>query len=127
MTKTGELVLSVVPMPCDTNAGGDIFGGWIMSQIDLAGAVLAIRRAQGKRIVTAKVSSLEFHKPVKVGDLVTCHGSVTNVGRTSVSIHIDVYADRSRGGQEHIKVTQADLVYVAIDNERKPIPIDDEE
>ena len=115
--------LRVVPMPCDTNAGGDVFGGWIMSQVDIAGAVAAIRRAGGKRIVTATVSSLDFHKPVYVGDLVSLYATVTGTGRTSISVHVDVYADRSRNNEEHIKVTQADLVYVAIGSDRKPIPI----
>ena len=122
-----DLILSVVTMPADTNAGGDVFGGWIMSQVDMAGAVVGIRRANGKRIVTAKVSSLEFHKPVFVGDLVTVYARVTEVRNTSMSVHVDVYADRNRSGHDHIKVTQADLVYVAIDNDRNPIPIDDED
>ena len=92
-----------------------------------AGAVAAIRRAGGKRIVTATVSSLDFHKPVYVGDLVSLYAAVTNTGRSSISVHVDVYADRSRTNEEHIKVTQADLVYVAIDGNRKPIPIDEGE
>lgn len=121
---TREITLRVVPMPCDTNAGGDVFGGWIMSQVDIAGAVVAIRETNGKRIVTAKVSSLDFHKPVYVGDLVTFHAEVTGTGRTSVNVHVDVYAERGRDAVNPIKVTQADLVYVAINDDRIPIPID---
>ena len=127
MEREGELILSVVPMPCDTNAGGDVFGGWIMSQMELAGAVLAIRAVKGNRVVTATVSTLDFHKPVFVGDLVTVYGEITKRGRTSIHVHTDVYADRSRGGQEHVKVTQGDFVYVAIDEDRKPVPIDESE
>jgi acyl-CoA thioesterase YciA len=123
---TGDPTLRVVPMPCDTNSGGDVFGGWIMSQVDIAGAVVAIRRANGKRIVTATVSRLDFHKPVFVGDLVTFYATVTETGRTSVTVHVDVFAERGRASADHVKVTQADLIYVAIDENRKPTPIDEE-
>ena len=124
MDYDGHPVIRVVPMPCDTNPGGDIFGGWIMSQIDIAGAVVAIRRAQGKRIVTATVSSLDFHKPVHVGDLVSLYAEITDTGTTSITVHVDVFAERGRAEGEPVKVTQADLIYVAIDENRKPTPID---
>lgn len=111
-------------MPADTNPAGDVFGGWIMSQVDMAGAVLATKIVK-QRIVTAHISSLQFHKPVFVGDLVSCYASVEKFGHTSIHIHVDVFADRGRTNEEHIKVTEADLVYVAIDENRKPTPIGD--
>lgn len=117
-----DLVLRVMPMPHDMNPSGDVFGGWIMSQVDIAGAIQAIHVAKG-RVVTASVSSLQFHKPVFVGDLVSLYAEVTNIGTTSITIHVDVYADRGREQGNPIKVTEADLVYVKIDENRKPIPI----
>jgi len=120
----GELTLRLVPLPADTNPAGDVFGGWIMSQVDIAGAVLATKIVK-QRVVTAYVSSLQFHKPVFVGDLVSCYADVTKFGHTSIHIHVDVYADRGRTNENHVKVTEADLVYVAIDENRRPIPIGD--
>jgi len=113
----------VLAMPTDTNAAGDIFGGWIMSQVDIAGSIAAYRRAGG-RVVTVAVNSFQFHKPVFVGDLISCYAEVVRVGRTSLTVHVEVYAERSRGIEEAIRVTEAALTYVAVDQDRKPRPVD---
>ena len=113
-------VLRVPCMPADTNQGGSIFGGWIMSQVDIAGSIPASTRAKGY-IVTRAVESFEFKKPVYVGDLISCYADVIATGKTSVTVRVDVYAERSEQGQtECIKVTEAKLVYVAIDKNGKP-------
>lgn len=115
-------VLRTVPMPSDTNYAGDIFGGWIMSQVDTAGSIPATRRANG-RVVTVAVNSFVFKQPVLVGDLVSFYADVIKVGRTSITIEVEVYAQRGvRDGKNEIciKVTEAVLTYVAIDNQRKP-------
>lgn len=115
--------LRVLAMPTDTNAAGDIFGGWIMSQVDIAGSIAAYRRAAG-RVVTVAVNSFQFHQPVYVGDLVSCYAEVTRVGRTSLTVHVEVFAERNRRIEECIKVTEATLTYVAIDKQRKPRPVE---
>lgn len=117
-----EPVIRVLAMPADTNAAGDIFGGWIMSQVDIAGSVTAYRRAKG-RVVTVAVNSFEFHQPVFVGDLVSCYAEVTRIGRTSLTVKVEVFAERQRREEECIKVTEATLTYVAVDDERKPRPV----
>jgi len=121
-----EPVLRLVPMPADTNASGDIFGGWIMSQVDIAGSIAAIRRANG-RVATIAVKEFQFHYPVFVGDLVSCYAEVTKVGRTSITVFIEVFAERRRQVEERIRVTEATVVYVAIDDDRKPRAVDAEE
>jgi len=108
--------------PRDTNAAGDIFGGWIMSQVDLAGAIVASRRAQG-RVVTVAVNSFQFHQPVYVGDLISCYASVEKTGNTSITVFVEVFAERYPSRTECIKVTEATLTYVAVDDNRKPRPI----
>ena len=113
----------VLAIPTDTNAAGDIFGGWIMSQVDIAGSIEAFRRARG-RVVTVAVNSFQFHKPVFVGDLVSCYAEVERVGRTSLTVRVEVYAERKRVREECIKVTEATLTYVAIDEGRRPRPVD---
>lgn len=118
----GQPVLRMVPMPSDTNHAGDIFGGWIMSQVDIAGSIPAIRRARG-RITTVAVNSFVFKQPVLVGDLVSFYANVLKVGRTSITVDVAVYAQRGvrEGGEEIcIKVTEAVLTYVAIDENRRP-------
>jgi acyl-CoA thioesterase YciA len=117
--------LRVVARPADTNAGGDIFGGWIMSQVDIAGSIAAYRLAKG-RVVTVAVDSLQFHQPVLVGDLISCYAKVIRVGRTSISVQVEVFAERDQGGIQHLKVTEAKLTYVAIDAQRRPRPINQE-
>ncbi len=111
--------LRVVPMPADTNSVGDIFGGWIMSHVDVAGAIAAARRARG-RVVTVAVNALTFKKPVMVGDVVSFYAEVIRVGRTSITTKVDVYAERRLQARECVKVTEAELTYVAIDQDRRP-------
>jgi acyl-CoA thioesterase YciA len=114
-----EPVLRVVPMPADANFAGDIFGGWIMSQVDIAGSIPAIRMARG-RVATIAVNSFVFKKPVFVGDLVSFYGRVVKVGRTSITVDVEVFAQRRPLGDECVKVTEATLTYVAVDEERRP-------
>jgi acyl-CoA thioesterase YciA len=111
--------LRVVPMPGDANAYGDVFGGWIMAQVDLAGGILAGRRANG-RVATVAVTSFLFKEPVFVGDLVSLYARILKSGRTSVTVDVAAYAERARISCEVVKVTEATLVYVATDAERRP-------
>jgi len=106
-------------MPADTNYAGSIFGGWILSHVDIAGSIAAIRRARGP-VTTVAVNSVEFREPVFVGDLVSCYAEVTRVGRTSITVQVEVYAERHPARAECIKVTQAVLTYVALDEHRRP-------
>jgi acyl-CoA thioesterase YciA len=114
----GDLILRTLAMPADTNANGDIFGGWIMAQMDIAGGILS-KEVTGSRTVTVAVESLQFIKPVKVGDVVCCYGRVMHIGGTSITINLEVWVkpilreneDKSR----RFKVTEAAFTYVAID------------
>ncbi len=116
-------VLRIVPMPADTNAHGTIFGGWVMSQVDIAGSVAAWERAQGP-VVTIAVNSFVFREPVFVGDLVSFYARVLKVGRTSITVDVEVFAQRRRQGRsEAVRVTEARLTYVAIDERREPRPV----
>ena len=113
-------VLRIVPMPADTNAHGTIFGGWVMAQVDIAGSIPAWDRAQGP-VVTVAVNSFVFKEPVFVGDIVSFYARVLKVGRTSVTIDVEVYAQRGRAGTRvAVKVTEAQLTYVAVDEARRP-------
>ena len=114
-----EPTLRLVPMPADSNSSGDIFGGWVMSQVDIAGSIPAIRRARG-RVVTVAVNSFVFRKPVMVGDIVSLYAEVVKVGRTSITVNVEVYAQRNPVKEECVKVTEATLTYVAVDTERRP-------
>jgi acyl-CoA thioesterase YciA len=114
-----HLALRVMPGPGDTNASGDIFGGWIMSQVDIAGSIVARRRAGG-RVVTVAVNAMQFHQPVFVGDLISCYAQITRTGRTSITVHVSAYAERRAERQEIIQVTEADVTYVAVDENRRP-------
>ena len=114
-----EPVLRVVPMPADSNYAGDIFGGWIMSQVDIAGAIPALRLARG-RVATVAVNSFVFKKPVFVGDLVSFYAHIVKVGRTSITVDVEVYAQRRSLSDACVKVTEATLTYVAVDEERRP-------
>ncbi len=111
--------LRLVPLPKDTNSAGDIFGGWIMSQVDIAGSVEAHRIAKG-RVVTVAVKEFKFHKPVYVGDLVSCYAEVSHIGNTSITIFVEVFSERNRLTQEAVKVTEAIVTYVAIDKQGNP-------
>ena len=114
-----ELVLKVIPLPSDTNGNGDIFGGWVMAQVDLAGSVLCARVAQG-RIATVAVNEFIFKQPVRVGDLLSFYSSVLRTGRTSITVQVEVFAERIRAQGQYVKVTEARLTYVAIDDEGRP-------
>ncbi|MBA8611009.1 acyl-CoA thioester hydrolase YciA [Vibrio cholerae] len=117
----GQLLLRTLAMPADTNANGDIFGGWLMSQLDLAGGILAKEISCG-RIVTVSVSSITFKKPVKVGDVVCCYGECTKIGRTSMSINLEVWVKpvKEEGVGERFQVCEATFNYVAIDANGRP-------
>ena len=117
-----ELVLKVIPMPADCNANGDIFGGWVMAQVDLAGSVIPARHAQG-RMATVAVNEFVFKQPVRVGDILSFFASLTRIGRTSMTVQVEVYAERFQAQGQYIKVTEASLTYVAIDDSGKPRPI----
>jgi acyl-CoA thioesterase YciA len=117
-----QLVLRVMPMPADANGNGDIFGGWIMAQVDLAGAVLPARIAKG-RIATVAVNQFIFKQPVSVSDLLSFYAKVERIGRTSVTVNVEVYAERNPANLHVVKVTEANLTYVAIDRAGNPRPI----
>ncbi|MFO1399326.1 MAG: acyl-CoA thioesterase [Burkholderiales bacterium] len=114
-----EPVLRVVPMPGDTNQHGDIFGGWIMSQVDIAGGVVAARHARG-RVATVAVNSFTFKQPVLVGDLVTFFAEIVRIGKTSITVDVEVFAQRNPKDEVTVKVTEASLTYVAVGADRRP-------
>lgn len=114
-----ELVLKVIPMPGDTNGNGDIFGGWVMAQVDLAGSVLPARVVLG-RMATVAVNEFIFKQPVRVGDILSFYAEISRVGTTSVTVRVEVYAERFRTQGQFVKVTEASLTYVAIDDEGRP-------
>jgi acyl-CoA thioesterase YciA len=126
---TGNLVLRTLAMPADTNANGDIFGGWIMSQMDIAGGILA-KEIANSRTVTVAAESIQFIRPVQVGDVVCCYGRVVQVGNTSVKINLEVWVKpilrETEERQRRFKVTEAAFTYVAIDEKgnKRPIPRD---
>jgi len=117
-----EPVLRVVPMPADTNQHGDIFGGWIMSQVDLAGCLLPARIARG-RIATVAVNEFVYRSAVSVGDLLSFYARVCRIGNTSVSVDVEVWAERRPSDPHLVKVTEAKVTYVATDDEGRPRPI----
>ena len=117
-----ELVLKVIPMPADCNANGDIFGGWVMAQVDLAGWVLPARHVNG-RMATVAVNQFIFKQPVRVGDILSFFAAVTHIGNTSITVQVEVYAERFGSQGQYIKVTEASVTYVAIDDAGKPRPI----
>ena len=114
----GEPTLRVMPLPADVNQNGDIFGGWIMAQVDIAGAIPAMRRARG-RVVTVSVNSFMFKQPVSIGDVVSFYATVVHVGRTSLTVNVEVFAERNYADPITVKVTEAQLTYVAIDSSGK--------
>jgi len=114
-----ELVLKVIPMPADCNANGDIFGGWVMAQVDLAGSVVPARYTQG-RMATVAVNEFIFKQPVRVGDILSFFSKVSRIGRTSITVKVEVYAERYHSQGKYLKVTEASLTYVAIDDNGKP-------
>ena len=116
------LVMRVMQLPADVNGNGDVFGGWIMAQVDMAGAVLPSRIAKG-RIATVAVNQFIFKQPVSIGDLLSFYAKVERIGRTSVTVHVQVYAERNPADLRVVKVTEANLTYVAIDGQGQPRPI----
>ena len=123
MLPASQPTTRVLAMPTDTNPSGDIFGGWIMSQVDIAASIAAHRRAR-TRTVTVAVNSFQFKKPVFVGDLVSTYAKVEKVGSTSLTIFVEVYAERGRQQTEVVKVTEAVLTFVAVDSDGKPVIVD---
>jgi acyl-CoA thioesterase YciA len=117
-----HLAIRVMATPADTNSAGDIFGGWLMAQVDIAGSIIARRHANG-RIVTVAVNSFEFRQPVFVGDLISCYAQITRIGKTSLTINVKAFAERQLETHEIILVTEADLTYVAVDENRQPRPL----
>jgi len=114
-----DLVLRVIPLPADANGNGDIFGGWIMAQVDLAGAVLPMRVSRG-RVTTVAVKEFLFKQAVSVGDLLSFYAQVLRIGNTSITVEVEVYAERNPANPQVVKVTQAQLTYVAIDAQGQP-------
>lgn len=114
-----ELVLKVIPMPADCNANGDIFGGWVMAQVDLAGAVLPARYVNG-RLATVAVNEFVFKQPVKVGDILSFFSTINRIGNTSITVKVEVFAERFTLQGTYLKVTEAMVTYVAIDGQGKP-------
>ena len=118
-----ELVLKVIPLPADCNANGDIFGGWVMAQVDLAGSVIPARYAKGRQ-ATVAVNEFVFKQPVRLGDILSFYSSLVRIGRTSVTVKVEVFAERFQAQGEYVKVTAATLTYVAIDENGRPRPIE---
>ncbi|MEW6164022.1 MAG: acyl-CoA thioesterase [Pseudomonadota bacterium] len=118
-----EPVLRVMPMPADVNAAGDVFGGWVMAQVDIAGAIPAMRRARG-RIATVAVNSFLFKQPISVGDVVSFYAQIVKVGRTSITVDVQVYAERDPAHPIIVKVTEATLTYVCLgtDGSKREVP-----
>jgi acyl-CoA thioesterase YciA len=117
-----ELVMKVIPMPADCNPNGDIFGGWVMAQVDLAGGVIPARFAQG-RMATVAVNQFVFKHPVRVGDILSFFSALTRIGRTSITVQVEVYAERFLSQKTYIKVTEASVTYVAIGDDGRPRPL----
>lgn len=121
-----EPVLRVMPLPADVNAAGDIFGGWVMAQVDIAGAIPAMRRARG-RIATVAVNSFLFKQPISVGDVVSFYASIVKTGRTSITVDVQVFAERNPDHPIVVKVTEAQLIYVCLnpDGSKRDVPFPD--
>jgi acyl-CoA thioesterase YciA len=119
-----EPAMRTIAMPADTNPNGDIFGGWLLAQMDLAGGNVAVRRARG-RVATVAITAMTFHLPVFVGDEVSCYGIIERVGRTSIAIRVETWVRRARTGERE-KVTEGLFTYVAMDENRRPRPVPDE-
>ncbi len=125
LAESGQLTIRTVAMPADTNPNGDIFGGWLMGQMDIAGGSAAIQRAQG-RVVTVAVDAMTFLKPVFVGDEVSCYTRVGRVGNTSITIRVETWVRRMRT-RDLVKVTEGTFIYVAVDGNGRPRPVPPED
>jgi acyl-CoA thioesterase YciA len=117
----GEPAVRTLAMPADTNPSGDIFGGWVLAQMDLAAGIVAAQRSRG-RVATAALDGMSFHKPIYVGDLVSCYARVIRIGRTSMTVLVDTFVLRGRTGDE-VKVTEGRFTLVAIDEQGRPRPV----
>ncbi len=117
----GELAIRTLAMPADTNQAGDIFGGWLLSQMDIAGGITATKRAKG-RVATVAVNAMTFHRPVYVGDVVCCYADIQRVGTTSITVHIEAWVIRQQGS-DRILVTEGDYTFVALTPEGRPRPV----
>lgn len=117
----GEPAVRTLAMPADTNPSGDIFGGWVLAQMDLAAGIVASQRARG-RVATVALDGMAFHRPVYVGDLVSCYANVTRVGRSSIAVQVDAFVLRARAGEE-VKVTEGRFTLVALDDQGRPRPV----
>jgi acyl-CoA thioesterase YciA len=118
-----DLTLRVVPMPADLNGNGDVFGGWVMAQVDIAGGIAAARRAKG-RVATVAVNAFQFKQPVSVGDVLSFFTRIETIGRTSITAHVEVHAVRNPSDPFVVKVTDATLTYVAIDRDGRKRAVD---
>lgn len=118
----GELTIRTLAMPSDANVYGDIFGGWALSQMDIAGSILAVKRAKG-RVATVAVDAMQFHLPIFVGDVLCCYSSITKIGRTSITVNVEAWVDR-KGYEQSTMVTEGLFTYVAISHNRRPRPVD---
>lgn len=120
-------MLRVMPMPSDVNPSGDIFGGWVMAQVDIAGAIPAMRRARG-RVATVAVNSFSFREPISVGDIVSFYATIVKVGRSSITVDVKVFAERNPAAPVTVKVTEAQLTYVALKpgGGKRPVPSEHE-
>jgi acyl-CoA thioesterase YciA len=116
-----EPALRAIAMPADANPYGDIFGGWLLSQMDIAGGMVATRRAKG-RTATVAIAAMSFHRPVFIGDEVSCYGTIMRTGRTSITVKVESWVRRGTGA-EHIEVTEGIFTYVAVDGDRRPRPV----
>jgi len=117
-----QLCIRVLAMPADTNPAGHIFGGWLMSQVDIAGSILAVQIAQS-RVVTVAVHNFQFLAPVLVGDLVSCYSEVEKTGRSSMRIRVEVFAERDRDPRTVHRVAEASITYVSVDEDSNPVPL----
>lgn len=120
----GELAIRILAMPANLNAGGHIFGGWLLSQMDIAGGIAAADRARG-RVATVAITAMEFHQPVHVGDVLSCYCTVKKVGKTSITIHVQAWAHRRELGEiAEAKVTEGEFVFVALDEngQKRKVP-----
>ncbi len=117
----GDPAVRTLAMPADTNPSGDIFGGWVLAQMDIAAGTVAFARAKG-RVATVALDGMAFHQPIMVGDVVSCYAQVARVGRSSITLHVEAWAKRGRTGEE-IRVTEGRFTCVAIDEDRKPRPV----
>ena len=116
-----EPAVRTIAMPADTNPSGDIFGGWLLAQMDLAGGTVALLRARG-RVVTIAINTMTFHRPVYVGDLVSCYADIVKIGRTSLTVEIETFVTRHETG-ESLKVTEGTFTYVHVDESGHPTPV----